>query len=406
MKLVRRQFLEGSLFSGASLLLGCAELEPLEAPSDGGMGGGGDGGAGGGPPTSCDDALAGAALLGHAAFAVPVTLPLDEKVGTGLEGRLYTDLSELSEDTLVIDNDRFYIRTAASELLDTDDWQVRLDGLVAAPRVLTMDELLPLAVPQGVHLLECSGNSDRGGFGLMSAAAWSGVPLAEVLAMVEPRSAATRVRIGGFDTYPSVDPSSISTPGASWVFTFAELERAFLATEMNGVALPRDHGFPVRLLNPGWFGCCNIKWVNSIVFVDDDEPATSQMQEFASRTLQPGIPALARDYLPATIDQTAVPLRVEKWRRDGKLVYRVVGVMWGGYALTDRLAISIDGGPLERVTVCPAHTTNATWTLWKHLFRPSAPGTYELTLKIDDPDVPQRRLESGRYRREVVIDEV
>lgn len=416
MVLARRRFLESSLFTGASLIFGCGEDTQPAGPGGSGGGGsggsggnggnGGGGGAGGAPPMGCDDPLAGGQLLGQATFTEPLTVTPNSKTGQGLDGRLYTDLSSLTQDTLVTPNDIFYIRTAASDLLDTSNWTIQLHGLVQSPVTLTMNDLLPLVQAQGVHLLECSGNSQGGGFGLLSAADWAGVPFSELLAMVNVLPQATRVLVSGFDQYSFVDPNSISTPGASWVFTLAELERAFFATEMNGQTLPLDHGYPVRLLSPGWFGCCNIKWVNEIIFVDDTQPATSQMQEFASRTSQPGVPVLAKDYIPATIDQTAVPVRIEKWRLDGSIVYRIVGVMWGGYALTDKLAIRFDAGPLEPVVVCPAQTTNATWTLWEHIWRPAAPGNYLVTMRIDDPAVPQRRLESGRYDREVYIDEV
>src|SRR6185436_10905211 len=135
--------------------------------------------------------------------------------------------------------------------------------------------------------------------------------------------AATRVLVSGFDDHSQ--PSTHSTAGASWIFTLAELAEtgAFLATRMNGEPLPRDHGFPLRLVVPGWYGCTCIKWVDAISFVDDDALATSQMQEFASRTMQNGMPALARDYLPAEIDQAAMPVRVEEWNVGGRLAYRV-----------------------------------------------------------------------------------
>jgi DMSO/TMAO reductase YedYZ molybdopterin-dependent catalytic subunit len=267
-----------------------------------------------------------------------------------------------------------------------------------------MDDLNPLVQPQGVQLLECSGNFVDAGFGLLSAADWAGVPIQQVLDMIDIDPAATRVLISGADH----TSGNGSVPGAAWIFTFEQLQQAgaFLATEMNGVPLPLDHGFPVRLLIPGWFGCCNIKWVNEIILVDESEPATGQMQEFASRTLQPGTPALAADYIPATIDQTAVPVLVEKWLHEGQLVYRIKGVMWGGYELTDKLVIQFDDGPWEPVTVCPQQSSNATWTLWEHIWRPPAAGEYLMTMHIDDPNVPQRRLDSGRYHRHVIIDEV
>ena len=173
---------------------------------------------------------------------------------------------------------------------------------------------------------------------------------------------------------------------------------------MNGALLPKDHGKPVRLLVPGWYGCCNIKWVNRIAWVGEDAPATSQMKEFASRTHQTAAHALAKQYKPATMDQTAMPIRVEKWQLpNGANAYKVIGVMWGGYALTDALQAQFGKEPHVSVNVCPKQATNATWTLWTHVWQPTAAGTYSITLRIDDPAIPTRRLDLKWYRRVVKI---
>ena len=179
-------------------------------------------------------------------------------------------------------------------------------------------------------MLECSGNARNGHFGLLSSAEWHGIPLSRVLERLSIRSEATRVSIAGFDDH-SEPSSGNSTPGASWIFSFDELAStgAFLATRMNGEPLPADHGAPVRLFVPGYYGCTCIKWVNEIALVDDSAPATSQMVEFASRTHQDGTPSLARDYQPALMDQAAMPVRVEKWLADGRVSYRIVGISVG-----------------------------------------------------------------------------
>jgi DMSO/TMAO reductase YedYZ molybdopterin-dependent catalytic subunit len=159
--------------------------------------------------------------------------------------------------------------------------------------------------------MECAGNPRTLHFGLISAANWAGIPLAKVLPRVEPRSGASWVLISGFDRHSQ--PSEHSMPGASWIFTREQMESAgaFLATEMNGQPLPPDHGFPIRLVAPGWYGCTCIKWVSEIAMVDEAAPATGQMREFAERTHQAGTPELARDFQPATIDLAAMPVRVE-----------------------------------------------------------------------------------------------
>jgi hypothetical protein len=58
------------------------------------------------------------------------------------------------------------------------------------------------------------------------------------------------------------------------------------------------------------------------------------------------------------------------------------------------------------VTVCPAHASNEVWALWEHLWQAPAVGEYLVRCWFTDPDVPQRRLESGRYQRHINVDQV
>jgi DMSO/TMAO reductase YedYZ molybdopterin-dependent catalytic subunit len=393
----RRTFLQGALASAGGLVLGC-----------GGGGGGGDGDANDpGPTPQCPNAFAGGQQVDELAFANEDSVTFGTPIGDGLDGRLFFDLSQLAPAALITPNELFYVRTRRSDLLDpTVPWQIDVNGLVDAPRSLLLSDIEPLVIPMGAQLLECSGNTRGSKFGLLSACEWSGAPMADVLALVGVRAEATRVLVSGFDEYSQ--SSTGSTPGASWIFTFAELEAAgaFLATVMNGAPLLPDHGAPVRLFVPGWFGCTCIKWVNQIVLVDDTAPATSQMREFASRTHQVGVPALAANYAPAKIQQAAMPVRIEKWNVSGALLYRIVGILWGGEAPTDRLQITFGDGEWHPVEVCPPHVQNATWTLWTYAWQPTQTGTFTISLRVDDPNVPQIRLDSGWYDRMVTVDEV
>ena len=394
-RLNRRTFLQGALASAGGLVLGC---------------GGGDGGGEDPEPTpQCPNAFAGGQQVGELAFANEDPVAFGMPIGEGLDGRVHFDLSQLAPDALITPNELFYVRTRRPDLLDpTVPWQIDVSGLVDAPRSLSLSDIEPLVIPMGAQLLECSGNTRGGKFGLLSACEWSGAPMADVLALVGVRAEATRVLVSGFDEHSQPSAGGQSTPGASWIFTFEELEAAgaFLATVMNGEPLLPDHGAPVRLFVPGWFGCTCIKWVNQIVLVDDTAPATSQMQEFASRTHQVGVPALAASYAPAKIQQAAMPVRIEKWNVSGALLYRIVGILWGGDAPTDRLQITFGDGEWHPVEVCPPHVQNATWTLWSHAWRPAQAGTFTISLRVDDPNVPQIRLDSGWYDRMVTIDEV
>jgi DMSO/TMAO reductase YedYZ molybdopterin-dependent catalytic subunit len=327
--------------------------------------------------------------------------------GRGLDARLFTDLSSLEPDRLVTPNASFYVRTEAPAAVDrAGTWKITLGGLVRRPVEVALPQLLTEASERGPYVMECAGNGSGGAFGLMSAARWTGVSMSDLLARVEALPAAGRVLVSGVD---HSEPSGSSSPGASWIFTRDELTAwgAFLATGMNGQPLPRDHGYPVRLYVPRWYGCACIKWVNEITLVGNDEPSTPQMREFGPRTFQTGRPELAREFKPASMDLAAMPIRVEKWLTLSGPVYRVVGVMWGGDAPVDRLSIRFHPRePFVPVQVCPPVATTSMWTLWSHLWRPSAPGRYAIVVRAADSSIRTERLDLFYYTREIAIDEV
>lgn len=353
------------------------------------------------------DPYAGGKQLGTVDFLNEPPVPREIPQGLELDGRQYTDLSALEAADTVTPAEKFYIRTRASELLpDSATWQVKLGGLVERPVTLSIESLKKTAQSMGAHLMECAGNVRQAHFGLLSAGTWAGVPFAEILDHVKAKSAATRVLVSGFDRY--AHESRTSVPGASWIFTRAQLEKAgaFLATELNGKLLPRDHGAPVRLVVPGWYGCTCIKWVDEITFVGEDAESTSQMREYAGRTAQKGVPELARDFQPAVIEQAAMPVRIEEWNVAGNIRYRVVGIAWGGTQPVKVLQIRFNPEE-DYVPVESFHQVeNDPWTLWKHNWSPKAPGTYAIRLAVKEPAVQARRLDSGYYVRSVEITEV
>lgn len=383
--------LGSSLVAGGGLLLGFGRVAWAKAGVSGGA----------------KESLEGGKLLGAVEFSKEAAVPMEKAFGDGLDGRMYTDLTRVSAHAAITPTESFYIRTRASELLESEKpWVVPVGGLVAKPFELPAEELKKTAMPMGVHLMECAGNARSVHFGLMSAAEWAGVPLAEIVESAKPKSAAARVLVSGFDTYTTKSVSS--QPGASWAFTWDELKnaRAFLATEMNGSPLTKDHGAPMRLLVPGWYGCACIKWVNEITLVADEAGATSQMQEFAGRTGQAGVPKLVREYKPAMIEQAAMPIRIEKWLAGERIEYRVTGILWGGSRPVKGLEIRFNPEeeylPVESVM----QKVNDPWSFWTHTWRPKQEGSYLIRLRINDSRIAAGRLDAGYYVRSVEITEV
>jgi hypothetical protein len=220
---------------------------------------------------------------------------------------------------------------------------------------------------------------------------------------VAAKPSATSVLISGFDRYQM--KSSSSVPGASWIFKLDKLKSsgAFLATEMNGEPLTKDHGAPVRFMIPGWYGCSCIKWVTDIQFVSDDAPATSQMREYAARTHQTGVPELARDYRPAAIQHAAIPIRVERWLVNEVIKYRIVGIHWGGSEAIRTLEIRFNPEEeyvqVDRFTPSPQDS----WSFWMHAWSPRGTGTYLIRLRVPNLAVPTKRMDAGYYLRSVEI---
>jgi DMSO/TMAO reductase YedYZ molybdopterin-dependent catalytic subunit len=390
LKLSRRELLNALSIAGGAICVGLDRIL-LPAPSFG----------------RPRNSFAGGEMLEIVPFAREGSPPMNTAVGEELDGRLYTDLASATPEEPVTAVGRFYIRTRASSLLREQDLQsILLRGLTGAPRNVRVGDLRAQARPMGTHLMECAGNTREGRFGLISVAYWTGIPLAEVLQRIPSIPKAARILVTGFDRYAS--QSASSTPGARWIFSLDDIRatKAFLATDMDGQPLTRDHGAPVRLVVPGWYGCACIKWFNEIRVVPDSAEITAQMQEFAFRTMQRGSPKLAREYQAPAIDQSAMVTRVEKWRVGERIRYRVAGIMWGGTEPVKRLEIRFNPDE-DYISVDEfQQTANDPWSFWSHSWSPTATGTYLIRLRVAEPTMQTRRLDMGFYVREVEISEI
>lgn len=199
--------------------------------------------------------------------------------GTNLETRL-EDL-----DGLLTPNDLFFVRNhAPTPLIDPASYSLTVGGPGAEAEVrLSLDYLRSLPRHTLISYLECAGNwrgffqqvtgqtasGSQWGTGAVGCAEWSGPRLADVLALAGVRDDALDVNVIGLDEAEWARPMPLAK---------ALDPNTILALTMNGEPLPPDHGFPVRVIVPGWVGSSSVKWVGRI------EVATEQVWVRANTT--------------------------------------------------------------------------------------------------------------------------
>lgn len=335
---------------------------------------------------------------------------MDTLSGVGLGGRRFTDLFNLPMDGSPVGNDQFFVRTGVPiSYQNRFPWKIRIGDTLRSPYFIDVSEIQSLERPQGVCVLECAGNDPGGRFGLLSAAEWDGASIQDILETIEKRSkipnSTSRILISGVDDHA---PDGVSVPGASWIFTPEQLvsSGAFLATRMNSEPLSPENGHPVRLIIPGWYGCACIKWIDRIFWVKENATATAHMQDYAERTHQTGIPALAKEFRPAVMAMAALPVRIEKWKVADGILYRVVGLLWGGDNADEDLQIRTGEEKWDDVEFAVKRRSTSGWSVWTYLWLPERPGDFTIRLRPKNSTIKSIRLESGYYSRTCRIDQV
>ncbi len=158
-----------------------------------------------------------------------------------------------------------------------DDWALTVDGNVGTPFTLSLDELRALPAHEVVATMECAGNG-RAKYTprplsqpwldeAIGTGRWRGARLRDVLDRAAPGDGAVEVLFTGLDR--GVEGGEEQAFQRSLPLELARDEDVILAYELNGAPLPPQHGSPLRLLVPGWYGMTNVKWLTRITLVDE-----------------------------------------------------------------------------------------------------------------------------------------
>jgi DMSO/TMAO reductase YedYZ molybdopterin-dependent catalytic subunit len=171
-------------------------------------------------------------------------------------------------DSWVTPNDKFFaVNHYNWPVIDAQGRTLGVEGLVGRPLNLTLGDLQARPRREVTFTLECSGNHGFPWFiGGIGTARWAGTPLAPILEEAQMSGEGREVAFFGTDEGEEEvrDIKMKQNFARSMSLADAMSPDNLLCYKMNGEPLPQDHGFPVRLIAPGWFGIANVKWLKRI----------------------------------------------------------------------------------------------------------------------------------------------
>lgn len=262
--------------------------------------------------------------------------------------------------------------------VDLSKWRLEVGGSVARPRAYTYAELVRYAAQQTPATIECAGNSGHSRLmnGLVSNAIWTGPLLAPLLRECGVLPEAREVVFFGADVererkWPVGDREFAAAHGRSLFVQDAMDGRAILALQLNGRPLPPEHGYPVRLIVPGWYGMAQVKWLNRIVVLDRRYEGRHMARNYHSVRVT-GPEGLVIETSIGRTRLKSVVARIEQGKAGG---YVITGAAWGGLHPIDKVAVRIDGTVREARIVVRNGSPDA-WSLWQADWPDAAPGPH------------------------------
>jgi DMSO/TMAO reductase YedYZ molybdopterin-dependent catalytic subunit len=271
-------------------------------------------------------------------------------------------------------NEQFYCVTknVIDPRVNEGLWHLEVGGLVQNPRTYRLQDLNAMSmVDQETSLMCISNGLDAG---LMSNAVWRGIPVADLLQSAGPLKDAAKVRLHGVDNYTDTVPLEKAMDPTTLV-----------AFKMNGETLPHRHGFPARVIVPGYFGEKSVKWLTRIELTDADAKGFYETQGWGP------------DFIVPTRSRIDVPDN-ESWIKlaDAKGGVPIKGIAFGGDRGISRVEMSFDNGDSWEDATIHYPGTKLTWSLWSHDWQPDETGDYKLVVRATDGEGEVQELEEDR----------
>ncbi|HUE87596.1 MAG TPA: sulfite oxidase [Vicinamibacterales bacterium] len=298
-------------------------------------------------------------------------------------------------DSWITPVEHFYVRQHMPTPvgLDAATWTLQVDGEVATPITLTLDELRGMRATSVTSVLECAGNG-RAFFrprvagiqwekGAVGNARWTGVRMAEVLKRAGVKPTAQFVTMNGADRGLGQQPDFIrQVPIAK-----ALDPDTLIAYDMNDQPIPPLHGFPLRTIIPGWEGAYSIKWLTHLSVLDREFDGfwVATGYRYPTRTVAPGAAVDPKDMAPLTglvvkslitrpLDAAVLPA--------GKV--EIAGFGWAGETDISRVDVSTDHGATWQAARLVGDRAKYAWRRFEYTFDATRAQSYLILSRATD----------------------
>jgi DMSO/TMAO reductase YedYZ molybdopterin-dependent catalytic subunit len=272
-------------------------------------------------------------------------------------------------------------------------WRLRVHGKVEREAEWTLDDLSAFPERTVFCTLECAGNGRsflqptvpgvQWGAGAIGHAEWTGIPVRHLLEKAGVEPDAVNVVFWGADRGTESDhPEPMNFARALPLVKTLHAD-TLLATRMNGEILDPIHGYPVRLLVPGWYGVASVKWVTRIEVIDRPFQGYFQTKKYVvdrrtkngAETVPVGPMAVKSEILRPTFGSVL-----------GMGTNRLFGVAWAGEHAVAGVEVSTDGGQNWSAAELMGLRAPYSWTLWEYLWEVAIAGEYSLLSRAVSAD--------------------
>jgi DMSO/TMAO reductase YedYZ molybdopterin-dependent catalytic subunit len=273
-------------------------------------------------------------------------------------------------------------------VVDVKKWHLKLEGSgIQKPMELSYDELLSLPSVSVIRYVECAGNGrsffeaasgkkadgTQWKLGAIGVAEWTGVPVTEILNRAGIKKSASDVMPEGLDDLKVRRPLSVAK---------AMEPDTLLVYAMNGQPLPADHGFPARMLVPGWIGIANIKWVGRLEV--SEKPLFSSWNTdtyvFIGPDYKPEPPAKG----PILSSQNIKSALELPWGGQISAERRLVrGRSWSPFGKIAKIEYSLSEGKNWQTARLREPNVPAAWVRWDFDWEPK-PGKHTIRVRATD----------------------